>query len=138
VLILYLVLGVYALLTLVVLQGELGATPGKLLVGLRVVDDSGHICGPARAAARGALLVVDGACALGLIVALATHPHRRLGDLVAHTAVVGRDDVGTPVEAPTSPAPHWDPAWEAWLRWDPDSGRWLRYDESSGEWRPAD
>jgi uncharacterized RDD family membrane protein YckC len=79
---------------LVVLQGLTGATVGKFLVGLRVVDRNGRPPGIARALVRAALLLVDTAPwavpLLGWAVAV-THPrHRRLGDLAAGTMVVRR------------------------------------------------
>jgi len=85
---------VAALVLFVLLQGLTGATVGKFLVGLRVVDRDGRPPGLVRAAVRTGLLVLD-ACPwvvplLGWAVA-ATHPkHRRLGDLAAGTMVVRR------------------------------------------------
>ena len=36
---------------------------------------------------------------LGLIVAIVTKPHRRVGDFVAGTYVIGKADVGKPIDA---------------------------------------
>jgi uncharacterized RDD family membrane protein YckC len=88
-------------LNFVVLQGIVGASVGKLIVGMRVVDAQGQACGVGRAFIRWLLLLfVDGACFLvGLLVAVLTHPHRRVGDMAANTYVVALADVGRPVEA---------------------------------------
>lgn len=86
---------------LVLLQGVTGASVGKLILGLRVVDAQGEPCGVGRAFVRWLLLIfVDSLCVVvGLIVAAVTHPHRRVGDMVAATYVVALADVGRPVQA---------------------------------------
>jgi uncharacterized RDD family membrane protein YckC len=83
----------------VVLQTLTGATLGKMILGLRVVDAQGHVAGFGRQLARWLLLIIDSFFfyLVGLITSLATHPHRRVGDLVATTFVVGHADVGQPV-----------------------------------------
>jgi serine/threonine-protein kinase len=85
---------VAGVMMLIVLQGVTGATVGKFLVGLRVVDRDGRPPGLARATVRTVMLVIDAAPwavpLLGWAVAV-THPrHRRLGDLAAGTMVVRR------------------------------------------------
>ena len=83
-----------ALLVFVGLQGLTGATPGKLLVGLRVVGPDGRPPGIVRAVLRTMLLVVDGfpwfLPLLGWLLVTTTRRHRRLGDMVAGTLVVRR------------------------------------------------
>ena len=83
----------------VLLQGTTGATLGKMMLGLRVVDGSGRVCGVGRAIVRWLFLIVDQFfCFLvGLITMLVTRPHRRVGDMVAGTYVVSTADVGRPV-----------------------------------------
>ncbi|HEV7527239.1 MAG TPA: RDD family protein [Acidimicrobiia bacterium] len=111
--------GVASFVNLVVLQGITGASIGKLIVGLRVVDAQGAPCGVGRAFVRWILLIVDSICGIvGLIVALATHPHRRVGDMAAGTYVVALASVGRPVlgVAPAYPQqyayqPQGAPAW---------------------------
>ena len=84
---------------LVLVQGITGASVGKLILSLRVVNGQGAPCGVGRAFVRWLFLLVDGACFIvGLLVALLTHPHRRVGDLVAGTFVVALADVGRPIQ----------------------------------------
>jgi len=92
----------------VLLQGNTGATLGKMMLGLRVVDGSGRVCGVGRAIVRWLFLIVDQFfCFLvGLIVVLVTHPHRRVGDMVAGTYVVSAADVGRPVESQAAMPPY--------------------------------
>ena len=97
--------GLIGLANLVVLQGITGASIGKFIFGLRVVNGEGRPCGVGRALVRWLILILlDGACFLiGLIVALATHPHRRIGDMAGGTYVVALADVGRPVVAAVPP-----------------------------------
>ena len=84
----------------VLLQGVAGASVGKMVTGLRVVDANGDDAGIGRNFARWVLLIVDSLClVLGLVVAAASTPHRRVGDFVAGTFVVGRLDAGVPIDA---------------------------------------
>ena len=109
-------------LNLFVVQGLTGATVGKHMLGLRVVRADGSVAGFGANAGRTLLLIVDQFfCALvGLITALVTHPHRRVGDMAAGTFVVGKEAVGTPIGsqtgtaypqswAPPSPGTGWGP-----------------------------
>lgn len=82
------------ILNSIVLQGLVGASVGKLLLGLRVVRADGQDAGLGRCLVRTALLVVDGFfCALvGLVTACNSRAHRRVGDMVAGTMVVSRSD----------------------------------------------
>jgi uncharacterized RDD family membrane protein YckC len=86
--------GLLALLYLIVfvtVQGVTGASPGKALLGIRVVRGDGTIPGWRRSALRVVAWVVDG---LVLVVPVAlwtawfTPGHRRVGDWVAGTYVV--------------------------------------------------
>lgn len=98
--------GLVSLANLVVLQGMTGASIGKMILGLRVVNAEGAACGVGRAFVRWLILIVlDGACFLiGLLVAAFTHPHRRVGDMAAGTYVVELASVGRPIPG-TQPAP---------------------------------
>jgi uncharacterized RDD family membrane protein YckC len=85
----------------IAVQGVTGGTPGKLMVGLRVIrQDDGQLAGIGRCAARTVLWLVDAfpyiLPLVGLITGLATKGHRRVGDMAAGTLVVRSDAVGTP------------------------------------------
>jgi uncharacterized RDD family membrane protein YckC len=79
------------LVVFVVVQGVTGASPGKALLGIRVVRADGTLPGPLRSMVRVVAWVVDG---IALLVPIAlwsawfTPGHRRVGDLVAGTYVV--------------------------------------------------
>jgi hypothetical protein len=94
----YLASAALSFANLVVLQGIVGASIGKLIFGLRVVNAQGDPCGVGRAFLRWILLIVDSICIiLGLVIALVTHPHRRIGDMAAGTYVIGLANVGRPI-----------------------------------------
>ncbi|HEY0518726.1 MAG TPA: RDD family protein, partial [Ilumatobacteraceae bacterium] len=77
----------YYFLVAGLLQGATGATFGKHIFGLRVVDQNGQICGIGKAMLRTLVGVFElGFCFLiGFFVAVFSHPHRRLGDMAAGT-----------------------------------------------------
>lgn len=93
----------------VVLQGLTGGSPGKLLFGLRVVDEQGRRCGIGKSLGRTLMWVVDGAPwifpLVGAITGFTSTGHRRVGDLAAGTYVVASSTVGTPVGAAVAGAP---------------------------------
>ena len=158
---LYLVPLLYALVFSVVLQGLTGTTPGKAAFGLRVVDVDGARPGIGRAFVRSLFLLVDGiGCCVplvGLITALVSKGHRRVGDMVAHTLVIDRHDrhrtivlpgraaaIAPPPASPFAPStpapppmpePQWDPARSTYVIWEPNRRRWLAYDRASGQWQ---
>lgn len=68
-----------------------GQTPGKRLVGIRVIQSQGRAISFLQAAVRNLVRVVDALpffYALGFVVAACDCLHRRLGDLAADTIVV--------------------------------------------------
>jgi uncharacterized RDD family membrane protein YckC len=68
-----------------------GQTPGKRLVGLRVIDVSGGPVSVYGAILRNLIRIVDqfpGVYAVGIVAALVTSRQQRLGDLAAGTVVV--------------------------------------------------
>lgn len=94
----------------IVIQGLTGGTPGKLMVGLRVIrKEDGQLAGIGRCAARTVLWLVDAfpyiVPLVGLITGIATKGHRRVGDMAAGTLVVRSDAVGTPPIVPGLTAP---------------------------------
>ncbi len=139
-----------------VFQGLTGATVGKYLTGIRVVDAEGNIAGMGRSLLRWLVFAVDGplsAFLCGLLTSLLSKGHRRLGDMAAGTYVVGRDAVGRPVVIPgpvvmTYPmmppmaampppvggTPQWDPSRGAYVQWDPASGRYAVWDQATQTW----
>ena len=98
-----------------IFQGLTGATVGKFLTGIRVVDQSGAIANVGRSLLRWIVFLVDGPFSgylCGLLTFLLTKGHRRLGDMAASTYVVGTTAVGQPVIIPTAgpqyaPGPHY-------------------------------
>ena len=92
-----------------------GQTPGKRVVGIRVVKDSGRAIKFPEAASRNLLRVVDslpGIYVFGLITMIVSKENKRLGDYVAGTVVVHEKSA---VEAfpelqkldETAPPPEW-------------------------------
>jgi uncharacterized RDD family membrane protein YckC len=68
-----------------------GQTPGKRLVGLRVIDVSGRPVSVYAAILRNLVRIVDqfpGIYAVGIVSVMVTSRHQRLGDLAAGTVVV--------------------------------------------------
>lgn len=80
-------------LVFVVVQGRTGASPGKSLLGVRVVDHRGQKPGFGRSSVRALAWAVD---AITLLVPIAlwsawcTPGHRRVGDFLGGTYVVRR------------------------------------------------
>ena len=83
------IVGVFAYYLL--LEGYLGQTVGKMLLGIKVVrEDNGGVPGLGAAALRTVLRIIDGILfyAVAFVSVLATQKNRRLGDMVANTLVV--------------------------------------------------
>ncbi|RPJ33486.1 MAG: RDD family protein [Verrucomicrobiaceae bacterium] len=92
--------------------GRRGATPGKRLAGLRVVQASGSPVTVGQAVVRNFLRFIDGmplfTYAFGMASCLATRRFQRLGDLAAGTVVVYHRAPSQPVIAdlpPVDPLP---------------------------------
>jgi uncharacterized RDD family membrane protein YckC len=84
----------------------LGRTPGKALLGLRVVTDEGGPVSFRHAAVRGLLNVVETLTGLGMVVAVANPLNKRMGDFAAGTQVI----VDRPWEAPLIPTVFFPPS----------------------------
>lgn len=91
----------------IVFEARWGATPGKYLLGLRVLAGNGAPLGWGAACVRNLLRVVDllplGYCA-GALCSLFDPRSRRLGDLVADSLVVHRPQPATAPGASAVPA----------------------------------
>jgi len=73
------------------MEGYLGQTVGKMLLGIKVVrEDTGGIPGLGAAAWRTLLRLIDGILfyAVAFVSVQVTEKNRRLGDMAAHTLVV--------------------------------------------------
>lgn len=77
----------------VVCEGAFGATLGKLVLGIRVVNREGRAPGIGPALVRNLLRIIDFlpfAYVVGIVAILASKTKQRLGDRVAGTYVVAR------------------------------------------------
>jgi uncharacterized RDD family membrane protein YckC len=88
-----------------------GQTPGKRLVGLRVIDVSGRPLTVYAALIRNVLRIVDqvpGIYAVAIITVVVTERNQRLGDLAAGTVVVHerRETISMPAPADRTAARH--------------------------------
>jgi uncharacterized RDD family membrane protein YckC len=75
----------------ILMEGYLGQTVGKMLLGIRVVrEDNGGVPGVKAAAIRTVLRIIDGLFfyLVAFISVLASGKNQRLGDMLAHTLVV--------------------------------------------------
>jgi uncharacterized RDD family membrane protein YckC len=95
----YLISFLGGLLIFVVLQGLKGYTPGKALMGIKLVNAEGRPPGVLRAFLRYVLWIVDGFPYLipnltGFIVALNSERNQRVGDMAASTFVVDKNAAG--------------------------------------------
>ena len=75
----------------VLMEGYLGQTVGKMLLGIKVIrENDGGVPGVKAAAIRTVLRIVDGLFSylVAFIVVLASAKNQRLGDMAAHTLVV--------------------------------------------------
>jgi uncharacterized RDD family membrane protein YckC len=96
-----------------------GQTPGKRLLGLRVIQWRGTAISFYQSAARNLLRVVDSLpffYALGFLVAWTNRENRRLGDLAAGTLVVHVERQARPIQALTAAATEADRARRALVR----------------------
>jgi uncharacterized RDD family membrane protein YckC len=79
------------------MQGLTGRTPGKAIVGIKVIKGDGGVPGIGRAFVRELLWIIDGLPVLnlvGLVTALVSANNQRVGDMVAGTYVVDRNFAG--------------------------------------------
>lgn len=85
---------IYLLITIlyyIILEGTVGQTVGKMLLGIQVVrEGTGQAPGMGAATIRTLLRIIDGFFfyLVALIVVLVSGKNQRLGDMVANTLVV--------------------------------------------------
>jgi uncharacterized RDD family membrane protein YckC len=87
----------------IVPQSTLGCSPGKALLGVRVVRPDGSSPGLLRSFLRVAAWGIDGLAIglpVGLWLVIVTNGHRRVGDFIAGTYVVRSTATGHPVQVP--------------------------------------
>jgi uncharacterized RDD family membrane protein YckC len=101
----YLISLIAGLVVFVVLPGLKGWTPGKAMMGIRLVNGEGNPPGVLRAFLRYILWIVDGFPYLipnlvGFIVALTSGRNQRVGDMAAGTFVVDKNAAGAPAPGP--------------------------------------
>jgi uncharacterized RDD family membrane protein YckC len=83
--------GVIVVLYYILLEGYLGQTVGKMLLGIKVVrEDDGEVPGLGGATIRTLLRIVDGISSylVAFITVLISGKNQRFGDMAAHTLVV--------------------------------------------------
>jgi uncharacterized RDD family membrane protein YckC len=83
--------GAIVVLYYVLLEGYLGQTVGKMLLGTKVVrEDDGGVPGLAGATIRTLLRIVDGISSylVAFVTVLISGKNQRFGDMAAHTLVV--------------------------------------------------
>lgn len=84
-------------------EGRWGVTPGKWLVGIRVVRTTLRPCGFLRAAVRELMLLIDGILCFGWLPGVfcitLTTCRQRMGDMLADTIVIRKPSAATADEA---------------------------------------
>ena len=83
--------GVIVILYYIPLEGYLGQTVGKMVLGIKVVrEDNGGVPGVGGATIRTILRIIDGLFSylVAFITVLISGKNQRLGDMAAHTLVV--------------------------------------------------
>jgi len=82
--------GIFCLFAYSFLEGRWGATPGKWVVGIRVLGTDLLPCGFGRALVRNLLKFIDGFFnfMVGILLAALTENWQRVGDMAARTVVV--------------------------------------------------
>ena len=101
------------------LQGLTGASVGKLVVGLRVVTESGQVAGIGRSFVRTLAWIIDaltcGLPIIGGVMMVSSKQHRRVGDMIAGTFVVKKGSVGIPIDsAMAAPVTAWGDQSASW------------------------
>jgi len=146
----------YWLVNWVFLQGLLGASIGKFIVGVRVVRPDGKPMGILRAIGRWIVTIVDAfpwciPMLTGFLVANSSWGHQRIADKAMGTFVVGKAFAGSPIDLapravpgavpyatpgqPSYGGPPAAPGGTGNAEWDPARQAYIQYDQAAGEWR---
>jgi uncharacterized RDD family membrane protein YckC len=72
----------------IIFEGKLGATPAKMLLGLRIIKVDGESCDITAASIRTICRLVDHFLFIGIIIMLCSKRKQRLGDQLANTLVI--------------------------------------------------
>jgi uncharacterized RDD family membrane protein YckC len=86
-----------------ILPGLRGTSPGHAAVGVRIVNREGQVPGIGRGLVRAFFLWLIDVSLVGLIVAIFTQQHQRVGDLVAGTYGVDKNFQGAIDQAQPAP-----------------------------------
>ncbi len=91
----YFIPAVIGLAYFILMEGLLGGTVGKLACGLRVVTKNGEKCGIGKSVIRNLMRIVDGMFGylVGAVCVWVSADNQRLGDMVASTLVVKKQDL---------------------------------------------
>jgi uncharacterized RDD family membrane protein YckC len=114
----YLICFAGALAIFVILPGIKGVSPGKALLGIKLVNAEGRPPGVLRAFLRWILWIVDGfpyfiPYLTGFIVALNSQRNQRVGDMAAGTFVVAKEAAGVPAPVQAAPGQYGPPPGQA-------------------------
>lgn len=72
----------------IIFEGKLGATPAKMMLGLRIIKENGENCDTTAAIIRTVCRIVDHFLFIGLIIMMCSKRKQRFGDQVANTIVI--------------------------------------------------
>ncbi len=91
----YVIPTIIGLAYFILMEGLVGGTVGKLACGLRVVTKNGEKCGIGKSVIRNLMRIVDGffGYLVGAICVWVSADNQRLGDMVAGTLVVKKQDL---------------------------------------------
>ena len=91
VVVLFPIIGFLGTLYWIIFEGLWGVTPGKSLIGIKVVDERGDVPGIVKSLIRNILRIVDALPTLyiiGILLIYTNDDNQRLGDMIADTYVV--------------------------------------------------
>jgi uncharacterized RDD family membrane protein YckC len=125
----YLICFAGALVIFVILPGIKGVSPGKALLGIKLVNAEGRPPGVLRAFLRWILWIVDAFPYLipyltGFIVALNSQRNQRVGDMAAGTFVIAKEAAGVPAPGQVAAGQYGPPPGQAPGQYGPPPGQY--------------